>query len=1146
MAVLVKVLNPFNPNEKDVSTIDGGLAIFHLLNNESEDVEYVVSLNGKITEDYSYIIKQDDSIGIVPIPKGGGGSGKQILTIVAMIALTIAAPYAGVAMLNALGATTALSYGAAMGIMYGTQMAVMVAGGMLISALTPTPSATTPTNSTLNEVSPTYAFSGGSNAREAGATLPIILGKSRVTPPIIGSYVSLDGDKQYLNVLMAVSEGEVDSITDIQINGQDMDNFNAITRDDARSRGTETTFTLQRTLNENGSETTYTTAGNTIDELEIVVAFSSGLFEIKDSGDYISKPFTFDISIKPTSSTEWNTQRKTITSVYKTTKRLAYTFGGLNKEEYDVKIKRITPYDTNTRVANSFQLDYVNEIVYDEFTYPNVALLNINAMATDQLSGSFPQITCLVEKTTYKIESTQESISLSNPAWASYSLLKRNNIPDEDIDLDKFQEWADYCDEEEFEVGLYLDSQQELQSALNMISLLGRAVVVQMGSTFTPIVDMPVAIPTQSFLFTSGNIQDGSFQLSYVPYNDRSNTIEITYYDRDNNYEAKTAQLQSHDFDSTTPEIKSSISLYGCTKREQALRYAQSLLNKNRYLSEMVSFTADIDSIACGVGEVIKVGVQHMTNTMASGRLANVENGFIQLDQEVSLKQDELYEIQVRDEDDEINIYDYVHTSADEATDTLFVSNTLNVTNPKNVVFAFGTQSTEATNLYRVTSITRVNDFSRKITALEYNASVYDDDATIQIEEVTFSKAVENLKAEIFLVKKEGNIPDVVLNIRWSGNKLNYNVYYKKKSESNYKLYTSTSDTYLNMKELDYGETYDIKVEDEELQVVYKDLTVPPDIDDFTISGADKEMKTLNFSLSSKPIDFKGYELRYQLGDYPYWETATPLTDEVITASPYSTSLISTKGKYTLMIKAVDLFGNYSKNASSIVFDQASSYYQNLVFSEDFKELGWTGDKTNCSIIDGYLEATTPNADNTYTMEYQDLFYPDVGELAKITYEGEGSPQIYYRAIGELPYYDGGNAFIPDTEYAFREPIQNTWQLYTTSGFQTLANVPYQVKIVYIDSIVKPIVREFKVEVDATDLFEYQDDVEIPSVGLRIYSKNINSVKWVGTVLQDTGTGAISANYVKYNDGAFIKCYDQSGTPTAGLVDILLKGYANG
>lgn len=60
------------------------------------------------------------------------------------------------------------------------------------------------TSTALSDVSPTYAYSGGSNNREVGSTLPIMLGKARITPPIIASYLSLEGDKQYYNALFAV------------------------------------------------------------------------------------------------------------------------------------------------------------------------------------------------------------------------------------------------------------------------------------------------------------------------------------------------------------------------------------------------------------------------------------------------------------------------------------------------------------------------------------------------------------------------------------------------------------------------------------------------------------------------------------------------------------------------------------------------------------------------------------------------------------------------------------------------------------------------------------------------------------------------------------------------------------------------------
>jgi hypothetical protein len=135
--------------------------------------------------------------------------------------------------------------------------------------------------------------------------------------------------------------------------------------------------------------------------------------------------------------------------------------------------------------------------------------------------------------------------------------------------------------------------------------------------------------------------------------------------------------------------------------------------------------------------------------------------------------------------------------------------------------------------------------------------------------------------------------------------------------------------------------------------------------------------------------------------------------------------------------------------------------------------------------------------------------------------------------------------YSPSGEYIYRETVQNTWNLYTT-GFKTTPFVPYQVKIEYVNSPIKPIVREFKVEIDARDVLETLDDIQIPSAGLRVYTTDIDTVKWVGGALQDDGGNATYVNYIKYSDGAFIKCYDENKVATAGLVDILIKGYNNG
>ena len=366
---------------------------------------------------------------------------------------------------------------------------------------------------------------------------------------------------------------------------------------------------------------------------------------------------------------------------------------------------------------------------------------------------------------------------------------------------------------------MYLDSQQELQSALNMISVLGRGIVLQFGSVFTPIVEKVVDIPTQGFLFTGGNIIDSSFSISYIPYNERSNTIEVTYYDESDSYKAKTVQVQSHDFDSKTMEIKSSINLYGCTKREMAASYAKFLLNKNRYVSETVSFTAFVDSITCNVGDVIKVGVKYMTNTLADGRILGVENNnTLILDQEVELLDNEDYEIQIRCIDDEIITINI------PSVDINTVTNTINIgTFPRAInkfdVYALGRLDTEATNLYRVTSITRDSDLKRKITAIEYNPDVYNDSAVINVEPVILVDNTTNVKVEETLVQKSDNTVDEILVVSFNSNKLTNTIYLDGK-----KIGTTTTNNFEIKNLLTRGKTYEIKVNDKAISYTFLGL----------------------------------------------------------------------------------------------------------------------------------------------------------------------------------------------------------------------------------------------------------------------------------------------------------------------------------
>jgi hypothetical protein len=80
----------------------------------------------------------------------------------------------------------------------------------------------------LDESSPTYGWDGVQTIQEVGVPVPIVYGEHMIGGNIINSFVSTDGDKNYLNVLLALCEGEIESISDLKINDNPAENFDGI------------------------------------------------------------------------------------------------------------------------------------------------------------------------------------------------------------------------------------------------------------------------------------------------------------------------------------------------------------------------------------------------------------------------------------------------------------------------------------------------------------------------------------------------------------------------------------------------------------------------------------------------------------------------------------------------------------------------------------------------------------------------------------------------------------------------------------------------------------------------------------------------------------------------------------------------------
>lgn len=231
-----------------------------------------------------------EMISLVRVPEGGGDS-KDILRLVALIALAVFAPQlAALAGLGAIGTAVLTA-------------AIIVGGSLVINALLPPPGLDLPDNS--REISTSYGIDGPKNTNRQGITVPVGYGQYRVGGNYCDLYTENIGDTQYLFARTVLNDGEIEEVIDIEINEQPITNFNAVeTRVDV---GLETGVAnpwfpnsvslVNRNVKIETVYITHTTEGP-VDKLRLDIVAPNGLVEFDNKGNEKPVRVEFDIEYR--------------------------------------------------------------------------------------------------------------------------------------------------------------------------------------------------------------------------------------------------------------------------------------------------------------------------------------------------------------------------------------------------------------------------------------------------------------------------------------------------------------------------------------------------------------------------------------------------------------------------------------------------------------------------------------------------------------------------------------------------------------------------------------------------------------------------------------------------------------------------------
>ena len=274
-----------------------------------------------------------------------------------------------------------------------------------------------------------------------------------------------------------------------------------------------------------------------------------------------------------------------------------------------------------------------------------------------------------------------------------------------------------------------IDAESRLWEATNKVAQVGRGTLLMDGTQYSVAVDKRTDA-TQ--LFTVGNIGTDSFELSYLSMDDRANSIEVQFSNKNKDYEGDLILVDNPD--ANTVQNKVSIRIEGITSKTQAIRESYYRMNLNRTLIRSITFDADIDAIACTIGDVIIV--QHdIPEWGFGGRIVSATSTTVTLDKSIALTISQAYSILVRLSSTDALIEKSIVNPNDGLEHSVFTISSAWTTIPsKYDIYSTGKTITYKAP-YRVTGISKKADMKATINAVEYVDAVYDGDFAIVYSE---------------------------------------------------------------------------------------------------------------------------------------------------------------------------------------------------------------------------------------------------------------------------------------------------------------------------------------------------------------------------------------------------------------------------
>lgn len=872
--------------------------------------------------------------------------------------------------------------------------------------------------------------------------------------------------------------------------------------------------------------------------------------------------------------------------------------------QYEIRMLKVSPDYVGTQGSNTIEWAQLRSYQRDTANYDGQARLAIQIQASGQLNGALDEVNCHLRAKpmdywdgTNWVTATDRASGLCNPG-AIILMLARGGFDsdgrrlfglgysDDQINIEVLKRFMVRCKAMNFEFDLYLQESISISDLMDAVAYAGMAEIGwpdgKLGVTFFTRDD-----PIEGII-NMGTIKAKSFEVDYATM-PTAEEIEARYFDRNRGNEWKPIRVKMPGVD--VPGATASLQLVGVTSEAHAALLARFAMAQNYYQRKSVSLEMDHEYMVYRKGSVVALS-HDMTQWGYSGRLLACQDvaGVITLTLDDNAPGDNPVGPSTRfiglrlPGETQMRVFSVAAFSGEARTVELVGSW------PVGVPLPGSTSDNPARDTVWIYDFKAVPGQRLMVAAIEPNAS----GARMSLVPISdeFWDAVESGEYQPppnnSLLRPAPEVTRVLVSEQLARQG---NTYYTELAVNfeatgafvRAELWggVAAGNTAPQLALLDQGQSQTLSWQgglDERwhLEVrLYGDArasapyrlffdvqglrTPPPNIESISASGD---------NISWPPLvgvpDLAGYLLRFQYGNNPWWESATPFFDGVVTDNPYQATR-RPQGLVTILAKAIDTTGNESVDPVWVSYVFPEVPVSNVLL--DFPQSPtFPGVITGGTVVGGELLADdtdffwepstsplySPASEDFYLASqfgeliYEFLFTPtDLGTLV-LQYEIEGDGfLIEYQTGGGEDFYgtpDTDPMWEPSDELVYGVP--STWAVWPGS-IEVDGTIEVRFRITIQGGLAQGAIRSLVAVVDVPDITESLEGIAISAGGTRLpITKTYHAIRTVQLTVQAGGTG-LSANYLDKNPtlGPSVQIFNAAGTAVAGVLDADIQGY---